>query len=90
LAYLKRLPVDKLKIDQSFVMGIPDDKEDMEIVKAIIALAKSLGIEIVAEGVETVLQKNFFLENGCHYIQGHYYCEALPAEKIEKKCLGIQ
>ena len=89
LAYLKRLPVDKLKIDQSFVMGIPDDKEDMEIVKAIIALAKSLRIEIVAEGVETVLQKNFLLESGCQYIQGHYYCEALPAEKIEKKCLGM-
>jgi len=90
LAYLKRLPVDKLKIDQSFITGIPDDKEDMEIVKAIIALANSLGIEIVAEGVETALQKNFLLENGCHYIQGHYYCEALPAEQIEKKCLGIK
>lgn len=90
LAYLKRLPVDKLKIDQSFIIGIPDDKEDIEIVKAIIALANSLGIEIVAEGVETALQKNFLLENGCHYIQGHYYCEALPADKIEKKCFAIK
>ena len=90
LAYLKRLPVDKLKIDQSFIIGIPDDKEDIEIVKAIIALGNSLGIEIVAEGVETALQKNFLLENGCHYIQGHYYCEALPADKIEKKCLAIK
>ncbi|WP_373031602.1 EAL domain-containing protein [Sulfurovum sp.] len=90
LAYLKRLPVDKLKIDRSFVVGIPEDKEDMEIVKAIIALANSLGIEIVAEGVETAVQKNFLLESGCHYIQGHYYCEALSAEQIEKKCLGIK
>lgn len=89
LAYLKRLPVDKLKIDKSFVKGIPDDKEDMEIVKVIIAFAKSLGIEIVAEGVETVLQKNFLLESGCQYIQGHYYCEALPADVIENKCLGV-
>ena len=70
LAYLKRLPVDKLKIDQSFVRGIPDDKEDMEIVKAIIALAKSLRIEIVAEGVETVLQKNFLLESGVSTYRG--------------------
>lgn len=89
LAYLKRLPVDKLKIDQSFVIGIPDDNEDMEIVKAIIALGKSLGIEIVAEGVETAAQKNFLLESGCQYIQGHYYCEALSADEIENKCLGV-
>lgn len=88
LAYLKRLPVDKLKIDQSFVEGLPHDKEDVSIVKAIIALAKSLGLDLIAEGVETGAQKKFLLENGCKNIQGNYYGEPMPAEKIEKKCFG--
>ena len=87
LAYLKRLPVDKLKIDQSFVKGLPDDKEDVAIVKAIIALSKSLGLEFVAEGVETDAQKEFLVKCGCENQQGYYYCKPMPADKIEKKCL---
>ncbi len=86
LAYLKRLPVDKLKIDQSFVKGVPDDNEDVSIVKAIIALAKSLRLELVAEGVEKDAQKKFLLENGCEHMQGYYYCEPLPVDEIEKEC----
>jgi diguanylate cyclase (GGDEF)-like protein/PAS domain S-box-containing protein len=89
LAYLKRLPVDKLKIDQSFVEGLPHNKEDVAIVKAIIALAKSLGLDLIAEGVETDAQKEFLLDSGCKNMQGNYYGEPLPAEKIEKKCFGI-
>jgi diguanylate cyclase (GGDEF)-like protein len=86
LAYLKRLPVDKLKIDQSFVKGVPDDKEDVAIVKAIIALAKSLGLDLIAEGVETDAQKEFLLESGCENMQGYYYCKPMPSDEIEKKC----
>ena len=88
LAYLKRLPVDKLKIDQSFVKGVPDDKEDAAIIKAIIALAKSLSLELIAEGVETEAQKEFLVECGCDHLQGYYYCKPMPADDIEKKCLG--
>lgn len=85
LAYLKQLPVNTLKIDQSLIRGIPNNKEDMAIVEAIIALAKSFKIEVVAEGVETGAQKEFLLDSGCKYLQGHYYAEAMPADKIEKK-----
>jgi len=88
LAYLKRLPVDKLKIDQSFVRGVPADKEDAAIIKAIIALAKSLSLELIAEGVETEAQKEFLVECGCEHLQGYYYCKPMPADDIEKKCLG--
>ena len=89
LAYLKRLPVDKLKIDQSFVQGVPDDKEDVAIVKAIIALAKSLDIDLVAEGVETDAQKEFLLQSGCKNIQGYHFSRAMSVEEIEKKCFKI-
>ncbi|WP_415405555.1 EAL domain-containing protein [Sulfurovum sp. CS9] len=88
LAYLKRLPVDKLKIDQSFVKGIPNDKEDVAIVKAIIALAKSLDLELIAEGVETDDQRDFLVECGCENLQGYYYCKPMPSDEMEKKCLG--
>lgn len=88
LAYLKRLPVRKLKIDQSFIQGLPDDKEDIGIVKAIIALAKSLGLELIAEGVETDAQKEFLLAIGCKHIQGYYYAEPVSAAEVEKKCFG--
>jgi EAL domain-containing protein (putative c-di-GMP-specific phosphodiesterase class I) len=87
LAYLKRLPVSKLKIDQSFVQGLPNDQDDVAIVKAIIALAESLGLDLVAEGVEREAQKEFLLASGCKQIQGYYYGEAVSAEEIKKNCL---
>ncbi len=85
LAYLKRLPVDKLKIDQSFINGIAEDQEDLAIVKVIIALSRSLGLDIIAEGVETEEQRDILYEYGCEYIQGYYYSKPVSPEEIEKK-----
>jgi EAL domain-containing protein (putative c-di-GMP-specific phosphodiesterase class I) len=83
LAYLKRLPIDKLKIDQTFVKDLPEDEEDMGITKAVIALAQSLNLEIIAEGVETKEQKEFLVQNGCNNIQGYYYSKPIPADEFE-------
>jgi diguanylate cyclase (GGDEF)-like protein/PAS domain S-box-containing protein len=84
LSYLKRLPVNTLKIDQSFVKDIPDDEEAVAIVKAIIALAGSLNLNVIAEGVETQEQKVFLVKNGCSNIQGYLYAEPMPADEMEK------
>ncbi|WP_193111554.1 EAL domain-containing protein [Sulfurimonas paralvinellae] len=83
LSYLKKLPIDKLKIDQSFVRDIPDDEEDSAIVKAIIAMAKSLGLTTIAEGVETQSQREFLYANGCESIQGYFYSKPIPAKEME-------
>ena len=82
LAYLKRLPIDKLKIDQAFIRELPDDEEDAAITKAVIALAKSLNLRVIAEGVETQEQKDFLVENGCDNIQGYFYSKPIPAEEM--------
>jgi len=70
LAYLRRFPVDKLKIDQSFVAEVPADQEQATIISAIVALAHALEIEVVAEGVETEAQREFVKGCGCDYLQG--------------------
>lgn len=80
LAYLKWLPVDKLKIDRSFIQEIPNNEDDMAIVKAIIVLAKSLKLDLIAEGVETIEQKDFLVDLGCSNIQGYFYSKPLPAD----------
>ena len=84
LSYLKKLPLNKLKIDKSFIDDIPKDEDDIAITKAIIALAKSLNLELIAEGVEIKEQKEFLLENGCNSIQGYFYSKPLPADKMKK------
>jgi EAL domain-containing protein (putative c-di-GMP-specific phosphodiesterase class I) len=72
LAYLKKLPVDTIKIDREFIRDIPGDEDDSSIVKSMIALASSLGIAVLAEGVETIEQLNFLEQEGCSLIQGDY------------------
>ena len=85
LSYLKQFPVDALKIDQSFVRGIPEDHDDASLVKAIIAMAGSLGIGVVAEGVETEAQREFLLALGCGLMQGYRFDPPMPAEEIVRK-----
>jgi diguanylate cyclase (GGDEF)-like protein len=80
LAYLKSLPISRVKIDRSFVRGIPEDPNDVAIVTAIISMAHDLGIKVVAEGVETRAQFEFLLDRGCDAGQGSHFSPPLPAE----------
>ena len=79
LAYLKRLPLDQLKIDKSFVQEIEDDSNGRAIVETIIAMARHLGLEVIAEGVETEVELNFLRSQGCTAYQGYYFSRPLPA-----------
>jgi len=82
LSYLKRLPVNKLKIDQSFVRDIVEDEDDRIIIKSTIALAKNMKLGIIAEGVETIEQKDYILEQGCELIQGYYFSPPVAEQKM--------
>lgn len=82
LAYLKRLPISKLKIDRSFVQNLPHDTEDGAIIKTIITLCDSLNLKVIAEGIEKEEQKEFMLENGCKFIQGFLYSKPINAQDM--------
>lgn len=84
LAYLKRFPIDMLKIDQSFVRDIADDADDAAIVRAIISLSHSLRLKVIAEGVENEVQLDFLRANHCDQVQGYYFSKPLPALEMEK------
>ncbi|MGE1175939.1 bifunctional diguanylate cyclase/phosphodiesterase [Pseudomonas sp. BW7P1] len=82
LSYLKSLPLDKIKIDKSFVQDLLDDDDDATIVRAIIQLGKSLGMQVIAEGVETAEQETYIISEGCHEGQGYHYSKPLPAREL--------
>ncbi|MES2016355.1 MAG: EAL domain-containing protein [Pseudomonadota bacterium] len=84
LQYLKRLPLDQLKIDQSFVRELATDSSDQAIVRTIIVMADSLGLEVIAEGVETEAQRRLLKQLGCHHYQGYLYSRALDAAAFEQ------
>ena len=83
LSYLKRFPVHKLKVDQSFVRDLCDDKEDAAIVAAIIALARTLGLDTLAEGVETDAQLAMLVQYGCRRFQGYYFSRPLAPDQTD-------
>ena len=84
LSYLKLFPIDKLKIDKSFISEIPHSQKDEAITKTIIALGKGLGIKVIAEGVEKENQKDFLTLENCDEIQGWFYAKALKKEEFIK------
>lgn len=83
LGYLKKLPLDKLKLDRAFIKALPDDRADAAIVGAVLAMARGLELEVIAEGVETIAQRDFLQAAGCSLVQGFLYARPLPAELLE-------
>jgi EAL domain-containing protein (putative c-di-GMP-specific phosphodiesterase class I) len=82
LAHLKRFPIDTLKIDRSFIRELPQNNEDKAITKAIVAMANSLSLTVVAEGVETLAQETFLHEHGCDEMQGYYFSRPVSSEQF--------
>ncbi|TQV84375.1 putative bifunctional diguanylate cyclase/phosphodiesterase [Aliikangiella coralliicola] len=82
LSYLKRCPISTVKIDKSFVTGIPDVKEDMVLIRAIIAMAHGLELKVIAEGIETAAQLEYLKQEGCDFAQGYYFSKPLPINEL--------
>lgn len=83
LNYLKQFPIDVLKIDRTFVDGLPEGEQDAQIARAIIAMAHSLNLAVIAEGVETHEQLEFLREHGCDEVQGYLFGRPMPAHQFE-------
>ena len=84
LAYLQRFPISKLKIDRSFVMGLPDDESDRAIVSATIGMARALKLDVVAEGVETEAQSRFLADLRCDTVQGYLFGRPQPLDIVTR------
>jgi len=82
LSYLKRFPVDSLKVDRSFIRDVPQNTDDVAITQAIIAMAHSLGLKVIAEGVETEEQLDFLRKLKCDQVQGYIFSEPIPADEF--------
>ncbi|HKJ70149.1 MAG TPA: EAL domain-containing protein, partial [Gammaproteobacteria bacterium] len=82
LNYLKRFPIDVLKVDQSFVRDVTFDSEDAAIARSVIALAHNMRLTVVAEGVETAAHLGFFRDEGCEEVQGFYFSRPVPADEF--------
>ncbi|WKB37239.1 EAL domain-containing protein [Terrilactibacillus sp. S3-3] len=85
--YLKNFPIDRLKIDRSFIVDITTNERDKAIVAAIISMAKHLQLGVIAEGIETKDQLEVLDKSHCNEIQGYYFSRPLPAQEVEKKFL---
>jgi EAL domain-containing protein (putative c-di-GMP-specific phosphodiesterase class I) len=82
LSHLRQLPIDRLKIDRSFVSRLPDDADDCAIAAAVIDMARNLGLRVIAEGVETRQQVTFLRDRGCHEVQGYLFGKPVPAQSF--------
>lgn len=85
LAYLKRFPIRRLKIDRSFVQGLPGDASDVGIANAIVQMGRALGLQVIAEGVETEAQRDFLAQAGCHEFQGFLFARPLRPDEFEQR-----
>ena len=90
LAYLKQLPLDEVKIDKSFIRNITHDQNDAAIVRAVIAISEALGLEVLAEGVETVEQSECLDRYGCYQYQGYLFGKPVPIDQFQLPVLEIE
>ena len=89
LSYMKRLPLNIIKIDRSFINDLPHDQNDMAISQAIISLSRSLGYEVVAEGVETQEQMDYLIQNSCKFAQGYFFSKPVSADDFASQVEAI-
>lgn len=88
LGYLKRLPVDKVKLDRAFIRELPESTVDAAIVKAVLAMAEGMGLDVIAEGVETTEQCRFLVDIGCDAVQGFYFARPMAVPDLEQRWIG--
>lgn len=84
LSYLQRFPIDVVKVDRSFIIAVDDDQDSQAIVRTIFSLGESMGLKIVAEGVETSTQLDFLENEGCQFVQGYFFYKPLSVSEIDK------